>query len=103
MAEYSPLSLFVDLDQPDELEFGPVIEVARKDWLATFNPRLARDVGEFADQESLGFEYAAQVNYRFAKRWSITALGFGEIDDLANAGGFDDQSSRTRPLPIFAR
>ena len=104
MAGYSPVSLFVDLDQPDELEFGPVIEVAGKDWLASFNPRLARDLGEFADQESVGFEYAAQVNYRVAKRWSIAALAFGEIDDLANAGGFNDQTHLFGPgLYLYSR
>jgi hypothetical protein len=92
MAGYSPVSLFVDLEQPDELEFGPVIEIAGKTWLASFNPRLARELGKFADQESVGFEYAAQFNYRIAKRWSIAALAFGEIDDLANAGSFEDQS-----------
>ena len=100
----SPVSLFVDLEQPDELEFGPVVELAGKAWIATFNPRLARDLGEFADQESVGFEYAAQVNYRVAKRWSIAALAFGEIEDLANVGGFNDQSHLLGPgLYLYSR
>jgi hypothetical protein len=104
MAGYSPVSIFVDLEQPDELEFGPVVEIAGKDWLASFNPRLSRDLGEFADQESVGFEYAAQVNYRVAKRWSIAALAFGEIEDLANAGGFNDQSHLLGPgLYLYSR
>lgn len=104
MAGYSPVSLFVDIAQPDELEFGPVIELAGKDWLATFNPRLARDLGAFADQEAFGFEYAAQVNYRVAKRWSIAALAFGEIEDLANPGGFNDQSHLFGPgLYLYSR
>jgi hypothetical protein len=104
MAGYSPVSLFVELDQPDEIEFGPVVELAGKNWLTTFNPRLARDVGEFADQESFGFEYAAQFNYRFAKRWSIAALAFGEVEDLANAGGFNDQNHIFGPgLYLYSR
>lgn len=104
MAGYSPVSLFVDLERPDELEFGPVIEIAGKTWLASFNPRLNRELGEFADQESVGFEYAAQFNYRFAKRWSIAALAFGEIDDLGNAGGFGDQSHLFGPgLYLYSR
>ena len=104
MAGYSPVSLFVDREQPDELEFGPVVEVAGQRWLASFNPRLARDVGEFADQDSVGFEYAAQFNYRFARRWSIAALAFGEIDDLANAGGFEEQSHIFGPgLYLYSR
>jgi hypothetical protein len=104
MAGYSPVSLFVELDQPDEIEFGPVVELAGKNWLTTFNPRLARDVGEFADQESFGFEYAAQFNYRFAKRWSIAALAFGEVEDLANAGGLNDQNHIFGPgLYLYSR
>ena len=104
MAGYSPVALFVDLEQPDELEFGPVVEIAGKTWLTSFNPRLSRDLGASADQESVGFEYAAQVNYRVAKRWSIAALAFGENKALANAAGFNDQSHLFGPgLYLYSR
>ncbi len=91
MAGYGPYSLFVD-ETPDEFEFGPVVEIAPGPWLATLNPRLAKQIGRYSDQEGLGFEYAAQLKYRLAKRWAIAVLGFGEIEDLATAGPFESQT-----------
>ena len=32
-------------------------------------------------------EYAGQLEYRFAERWSVAALAFGEIEDLAQCAG----------------
>lgn len=92
MAGYGAYSLFVVGDTPDELEFGPVIEVAPGPWLLTLNPRLVDQVGEFADQEWLGFEYATQLKYQVGRRWALAVLMFGEIEDLANAGSFNSQT-----------
>jgi hypothetical protein len=92
MAGYGPYSLFVEDDTPDELEFGPVVEIAPGPWLFSFNPRLARQVGKHAETESFGFEYAAQAKYSLAKRWALAVLGFGEIEDLANAGPVSSQT-----------
>ena len=92
MAGYGPYSLFVEDDTPDELEFGPVVEYAPGPWLLTLNPRLAREIGEHTETKSFGFEYAAQLKYSFARRWGIAVLGFGEVEDLANAGPFESQT-----------
>lgn len=92
MAGYGPYSLFIEDDTPDEFEFGPVVEIAPGPWLLTLNPRLVDQIGKHADQEWLGFEYAAQLKYRLAKRWAVAVLGFGEIEDLANAGPFVSQT-----------
>ena len=92
MAGYGPYSLFVEDDSPDELEFGPVVEIAPGPWLLSLNPRLAREIGEHAETESFGFEYAAQLKYSFTRRWAIAVLGFGEIEDLAHAGPFESQT-----------
>lgn len=92
MAGYGPYSLFVEDDKPDEFEFGPVVEIAPGPWLLTLNPRLARQIGKHADQEGFGFEYAAQAKYSLTNRWGLAVLGFGEIEDLANAGPFESQT-----------
>lgn len=92
MAGYGPYSLFVEDGQPDEFEFGPVVEYALGPWLFTVNPRLTDELGSAAEQDWLGFEYAAQVRYSLSDRWAIAVLGFGEIEELVHAGPFEDQS-----------
>ncbi len=89
---YGPYSEFIDDDEPDEFEFGPIVELARGPWLLTLNPLLVDEIGGTSDQEWLGFEYAGQLQYRFASHWSVAALTFGEIEDLANAGSFNEQT-----------
>ncbi len=91
MAGYAPGSWFVDLENADEFEFGPIMEVASHDWLLTLNPRLVDQVGRYSETGNLGFEYAAQLEYRFAERWSVAALAFGEIEDLGATGPFESQ------------
>lgn len=91
MAGYAPVSWFVDLEDPDEFEFGPIMEVASHGFLLTLNPRLVDQVGKYAETDNLGFEYAAQLEYRFAERWSVAALAFGEIEDLGATGPFETQ------------
>ena len=54
-------------------------------------------VGTFADQQGLGFEYGWRAEYDFAKRWGIGVEMFGEIDDLAYAGSFNDQNHSIGP------
>ncbi|HYH70725.1 MAG TPA: hypothetical protein VEX16_05425 [Methyloceanibacter sp.] len=102
MLGYGPTSNFVDVDEPDEFEFGPVMELASERWLLTANPRLVEQLGEFADQEGLGFEYATQLKYQFAARWAVAALMFGEIESLAHAGPFEAQSHVLGPGLYFS-
>ena len=102
MLGYGPTSNFVDVDEPDEFEFGPVMELASARWLLTANPRLVEQLGEFADQDGIGFEYATQLKYQFAARWAVAALMFGEIEDLAHAGPFEAQSHVLGPGLYFA-
>lgn len=90
MAGYSPADWFVDVEDPDEIEFGPVVELANHKWLLTLNPRLA-------DQEELGFEYAAQLQYRFADHWAGAVMAFGEIEELAHTGPFNEQTHAIGP------
>ncbi len=90
MAGYEPSDWFVDVEDDDEIEFGPVVELANYKWLLTLNPRLA-------EQEELGFEYAAQLQYRFADHWAGAIMAFGEIEDLAHTGPFNAQTHAIGP------
>ena len=101
MAGYGPDSLFVS--DPDEVEFGPVVEIAPGPWLFSLNPRLFREVGSAAEQDGFGFEYAAQARLSVTDRWALAVLGFGEIEELAHAGPFETQNHVFGPsLYVFS-
>lgn len=102
MAGYGPYSLFIDDEQVDEFEFGPVMELAPGRWLFTLNPRLTDEPAN-DDQEWLGFEYAAQARYSVTDRWGVAVLGFGEIEELVKTGPFDAQEHVLGPsLYVFS-
>jgi hypothetical protein len=82
---------------PDEFGFGPIVELASGKLLITLNPIFNTQVGENRDQDGLGFEYGWRAEYDFAKHWGVGVEMFGEIDDLANAGSFDDQNHSIGP------
>lgn len=77
--------------EPNEFAMGPIVEWARGPLLLTFNPLFGRQLGTFADQEGLGFEYGWRGAYDVNKRWGLAVEMFGEIEDLANSGSFNDQ------------
>ncbi len=49
------------------------------------------------ETDGLGFEYGWRAEYDFAKHWGVGVEMFGEIEDLANAGSFDDQNHSLGP------
>ncbi len=81
----------LDDAEANEFAFGPIVEWARGSFLLTLNPLFTRQLGTYADQEGLGFEYGWRGEYDFAKHWGAGVEMFGEIEDLANAGSFNDQ------------
>jgi hypothetical protein len=56
------------------------------------------EVGPNRDAEGLGFEYGWRAEYDFAKPWSAGVEMFGEIEDLSNAGSFNDQNHSIGPI-----
>ena len=77
--------------------FGPIVELATGKLLLTLNPFFSSQVGDNRDQDGLGFEYGWRAEYDFAKHWGVGVEMFGEIEDLANAGSFDDQNHSIGP------
>jgi hypothetical protein len=87
--------------EADEIEFGPIVELASGKALLTLNPLFTSQVGEHRETDGLGFEYGWRAQYNFAKKWAVGAEMFGEIEDLSNAGSFDDQPHSLGPTLFY--
>ena len=87
--------------EADEIEFGPIVELASGKFLLTLNPLFSSQVGEHRETDGLGFEYGWRAQYNLAKKWAVGAEMFGEIEDLANAGSFDDQAHSLGPTLFY--
>ena len=85
----------------DEIGFGPIVELASGKLLITLNPLFTDQVGPNRDTDSLGFGYGWRAEYDFAKHWGVGVEVFGEIEDLANAGSFNDQQHSLGPTLFF--
>ena len=86
---------------PDEYGFGPIVELASGNLLLTLNPLFTGQVGDNRQTDSLGFEYGWRAEYDFAKHWGIGVEMFGQIEDLSNAGSFDDQTHSLGPTLFY--
>jgi hypothetical protein len=88
----------LETQQPHEISFGPIVELAKGSVVLTLNPLFNRQQGEFANQEGLGFEYGWQLKYEFSEKTALALEMFGNIEDLANAGSFNDQEHSIGPV-----
>jgi hypothetical protein len=86
---------------PNQIGFGPIVEVASGPFLLTLNPIFTKQVGPFANQKGVGFDYGWRGEYDFAKRWGVGVEMFGEIESLINSGSFDDQVHSIGPTLFF--
>jgi hypothetical protein len=89
-------------EEADEIEFGPIVELASGRMLLTLNPFFSAQVGQYRETDGLGFEYGWRAQYNVAKKWAVGAEMFGEIEDLSNAGSFDEQQHSIGPTLFFA-
>ena len=87
--------------EADEIQFGPIVELASGNLLLTLNPLFGAQVGDNRQTDGLGFEYGWRAEYDFAKHWGVGVEMFGEIDDLANAGSFNDQNHSLGPTLFY--
>ena len=87
--------------EADEIEFGPVVELASGKALLTLNPFFSSQVGDNRETDGLGFEYGWRGEYDFAKHWGVGVEMFGEIEDLSHAGSFDDQTHSIGPTLFY--
>ncbi|HET7210423.1 MAG TPA: hypothetical protein VFI85_01615, partial [Methyloceanibacter sp.] len=65
--------------EADEIEFGPIVELAAGKALLTINPFFSSQVGDNRQTDGLGFEYGWRGQYGFARHWGVGVEMFGEI------------------------
>ena len=87
--------------EADEIEFGPIVELVSGKASLTLNPFFTSQVGDNRETDGLGFEYGWRGEYDFAKHWGVGVEMFGEIEDLSNAGSFDDQPHSIGPTLFY--
>jgi hypothetical protein len=87
--------------EADEIEFAPLVELASGNLLLTINPIFVSQVGHNRQTDGLGFDYGWRGEYDFARHWGIGVEMFGEIEDLSNAGSFDDQPHSIGPTLFY--
>jgi hypothetical protein len=85
----------------DEIEFGPIVDYEIGQLALTFNPFLTAQIGENREADGLGFQYGWRAEYEVAKHWGLGVEMFGEIEDLANAGSFDQQNHSIGPTLFY--
>lgn len=81
--------------------FGPIVEVVNGPISLILDPLLIKQLGEFADQQGLVFQYGWQLKYEMRSRWALALEMFDEIDDLANAGPFTAQNHSLGPTLYY--
>lgn len=88
--------------EADEIEFGPIVELASGNLLLTLNPFFSAQVGDNRETDGLGFEYGWRAQYNFAKKWAAGVEMFGEIEDLSHSGSWDDQAHSIGPTLFYS-
>lgn len=83
--------------EPDDVHFGPIVELAKSKFLLTLNPMFFKERGPHANQDGLGFEYGWQARYALTSRLSLALESFGEIQDMADGTSFNEQEHSIGP------
>jgi hypothetical protein len=89
-------------EEAKEMHYGPIVEWAKGDFLLTLNPLFFKEWGELAEQDGYGFEYGWQAKYDVTGRLALALEMFGEVEDMANAGPFDDQVHSIGPAFYYS-
>ena len=87
--------------EADEIEFGTITELASGPLLLTVDQFFAAEVGDNRESGGLGFEYGWRAEYKVAQRWGLGVEMFGEIEQLAHTGPFDDQNHSIGPTLFY--
>ena len=85
-------------DAPDEILFGPLASYTVGRNSTTLNTFFVGQVGDDPTIDSLEFQYNWQLKHELSHRVALGVEAFGEIEDLANPGSFDDQLHRAGPV-----
>jgi hypothetical protein len=87
--------------EADEIEFGTITELASGPFLLTVDQFFAAEVGNNRESGGLGLEYGWRAEYKVARSWGLGVEMFGEIEQLAHSGPFDDQNHSIGPTLFY--
>jgi hypothetical protein len=85
-------------DAPDEVLFGPLARFQKGPNSTTLNTFFIGQVGDDPTIDGLEFQYNWQLKHELTQRVAFGVEAFGEIEDLANPGSFNDQLHRAGPV-----
>ena len=88
-------------DAPDEILFGPIAKFVKGNDSVTINTFFVGQVGDHVEIDSLELKVNWRLKHEFSERWALGVEGYSEIEDLAHAGSFDDQSHRLGPVAYY--
>lgn len=80
------------LEADPDFHVGPIMELSKSNFTLVTNPLFFKNYGDVNDQEGWGFEYGWQGRYEAldGALWLAVEM-FGEIEDMSNAGPFEQQ------------
>jgi hypothetical protein len=85
-------------DAPDEILFGPLARYAVDPNSTTLNTFFVGQVGDDRTIDGLEFKYNWQFKHEVSHRVAFGVEAFGQIEDLAHPGSFNDQLHRVGPV-----
>lgn len=85
-------------DEPDEILFGPLARFRKGRDSTTLNTFFVGQVGDDPTIDGLEFQYNWQLKHELNHRVAFGVEAFGEVEDLAHAGSFNDQLHRAGPV-----
>jgi hypothetical protein len=85
-------------DAPDEILFGPLVRYTKGRDSTTLNTFFVGQVADHPEIDGLEFQYNWQLKHELNHRIAFEVEAFGEIEDLAHPGSFDDQLHRAGPV-----
>ena len=88
-------------EAPDEILLGPIAKFVKGNDSATINTFFVGQVGDHVEIDSLELKVNWRLKHEFSERWALGVEGYSEIEDLAHAGSFDDQSHRLGPVAYY--
>jgi hypothetical protein len=83
---------------PDGILFGPLVRYGQGRDSATLNTFFIGQVGDHPAVDGIEFQYNWQLKHELNHRIALGVEAFGEIEDLANPGSFNDQLHRAGPV-----
>jgi hypothetical protein len=86
---------------PDEILFGPLAKFVRGRDSITVNTFFVGQVGNDVEIDSLELKVFWRLKHELTDKWALGLEAYSEIEDLAHAGGFEDQQHRVGPVIYF--